>query len=195
MWLPQIPSCNSSRSSSIASGCTHNRYKLEEDLLYSFWSLDSKNQGAFLRTMSASNLFLGKTSSLRNIIIRSIQLGPTLTWWTWTTFLNTLEGLYKSSTRITRGKPYAKEVASVARESACTFLLLGTCNKTKYSNPDCKRLTWLKYSCILGSLVSNSPWTWPTTSFESENIPLLFHPFSEPWSSLPRELWIRPHCL
>ena len=36
VWLPQIPSCNSSRSSSTASRCMHNRYGLEKYLLYNF---------------------------------------------------------------------------------------------------------------------------------------------------------------
>ena len=79
-------------------------------------------------------------------------------------------GLYKSSIRITQGKLYAEEVASVARESACIFPLLGTCSRLKDSNPDCKCLIWLKYPCILSSLASSSPFTWSTTSLESENI-------------------------
>ena len=39
-------------------------------------------------------------------------------------------GLHKSSTRMTRGKLWAKEVASVARESACVFPLLRICKRT-----------------------------------------------------------------
>ena len=39
-----------------------------------------QNRGAFLRTFSASDLSSRKTSLLRNQIIRSIQLGPILTW-------------------------------------------------------------------------------------------------------------------
>ena len=77
-------------------------------------------------------------------------------------------GLYKSSTRITRGKSYAEEVASIDKESACALPLLGTCNKSKESNFNCKHLTWLRYPCILSSFASNSPLTWPTTSLESE---------------------------
>ena len=41
VWLPQIPSCNSSRSNSDTSGCMHSRYSPEKDRLYSFWSSDS----------------------------------------------------------------------------------------------------------------------------------------------------------
>ena len=43
-------------------------------------------------------------------------------------------------------------------------------------NPDCKCLTWFKYSCILTSLASNSPWTWPTINLEFENISTTFPP-------------------
>ena len=62
----------------------------------------------------------------------------------------------------------------MANESAWVFLLLETCNKLKRSKSDCKRLTWLKYYCILTSLASNSPFTWPTTNLESENISIVF---------------------
>ena len=58
----------------------------------------------------------------------------------------------------------------MARKSACVFSLLGMCNRLNDSNLDCKCLTWLKYPCILSSLASNSPLTWPTTNLESENI-------------------------
>ena len=167
LWLPQISLCNSSRRSSTASGCMHNRYGPEKDLLYNFWSSDNQNLGAFLRTFLALNLSSGRTSFLRNNTMESIQLGPTLIWWMWTTLLPTSVGLYKSSTRITQGKLCADEVASVARESECVFLLLGICDKLKDLNLDCKCLTWLRYSCILRSLASNSSQTWPTTSLES----------------------------
>ena len=106
----------------------------------------------------------------------SIQLGPTLTWWTWTTSLLTSVGLYKSFTRMTWGKFRAEEVASMVRESTCVFPLLGMCNRLKDSNSDCKWLTWLKYPCILLSLASNSPFTWPTTNLEFENIFTAFLP-------------------
>ena len=74
MWLSQIPSCNSSRSSLTASGCMYSRYGLEKDLLYNFWSSNSQNRGAFLRTLSAFAfaLSLGRTSSLRNNTMESI---------------------------------------------------------------------------------------------------------------------------
>ena len=45
----------------------------------------------------------------------------------------------------------------MAKEFACVFLFLETCDNLKDSNLDYKCLTWLKYSCILGSLASNSP--------------------------------------
>ena len=176
MWLPQIPSCNSSKSNSIASGCMHSKYGPQKDLLYNFWSSNNQNWGAFLHTLSTLDLSLGRTSSLRNRTIGSIQVGPTLIWWTWTIFLFISVGLYKSSTRITQGKLCAEDVANVARESAWVFLFLGTYDKLKNLNPDCKCLTWLKYSCILRSLASNSPWTWPTTNLESENTSTAFPP-------------------
>ena len=93
-----------------------------------------------------------------------------LTWWTWTSLPFTSMGLHKSSIRITRGRLCSEEVASMARESACVFPLLGMCSRLKDSNPDYKCLTWLKYPCILSSLASSSPFTWPTTSLEFENI-------------------------
>ena len=74
------------------------------------------------------------------------------------------------------GRLYAEEVASVVRESACVFPLLGICNRLKDSNLNCKCLTWLKYPYILTSLTSNSPFTWPTTNLESENISTAFPP-------------------
>ena len=141
VWLPQIPSCNSSRSSSTASGCMHSRYGLEKDILYNFWSLDNQNRGSFLRNMSALDLFSSKTSSFRNSTIESIQIGPTLIWWTWTVFALTSVGLHKPYTRITRCKLCVEEVADVARESTWVFLLLRTCDKLKDSNPNCKYLT------------------------------------------------------
>ena len=173
----------------------HNRYESEKDLLYNFWSSDSQNQGAFFHTLSTSGFSSSRTSSLRSNTMESIQLGPTLIWWMWTTFLPTSVGLHKSSIRITWGKLCAEDFASVVRELACVFLFLGICNKLKYSNPDYKCLTWFKYSCILRSLASNSPWTWPTTSLESEKIsttfPLIF------WTivTLPTEFHTQPHCL
>ena len=174
VWLPQIFSCNSSRSSSYTSGWMQSRYSLEKERLYNFWSLDSQKRGAFLRTLLAFDLSSGKKSSLRNSTMWSIQLGPTLTWWTWTTSPFTSVGLHKSSIRITRGKLCAEEVASVARELACVFPLLGTCSRLNDSNLDCKCLTWLKYPYILSSLASSSPFTWPTTNLESENIFIAF---------------------
>ena len=115
-------------------------------------------------------------SYLRNSTMRSIQLGPTLTWWTWISFPVSFMGLHKFSIRITLGKLCAEEVASMARESAYVFLLLGMCSRLKDSNSDCKFLTWLKYPCILSSLASSSPFTCPTTSLESENIFAAFPP-------------------
>ena len=141
VWLPQIPSCNSSRSNSDVSGCMHGEYDLEKERLYNFWSLDSQNRWAFLRTLSASDFSSGKISSFKNSTMGSIQLGLTLIWWIWTIYLFLLIGLHKSSTRITRGKPYAKEVARIAKESACVFPLLGICSKLKDLNPDWKCLT------------------------------------------------------
>ena len=56
-------------------------------------------------------------------------------------------------------EPPAKEVASVANESAWVFPLLEMCDKLNRSKFGYKRLTWLKYSCILAFLASNSPFT------------------------------------
>ena len=47
---------------------------------------------------------------------------------------------------------------------------------SKDSNFVCIHLTWLEYSCILVSHASNSPFTCPTTSLESENISIVFPP-------------------
>ena len=81
VWLPQIPSCYSSRSNSDASGCMQSKYGPEKERLNNFWSLNSQNRGAFLRTLLASDFSSGKIFSLRNNIMESIQLGPTLIWW------------------------------------------------------------------------------------------------------------------
>ena len=152
------------------------RYGPEKKWLYSFWSSDNQNRGVFLRTLSAFDLSSGKMSSLRNSTIGSIQLDPTLTWCTWTTFLLTFVGLCKSSIRITQGKLCTKEVASVVRELACVFPVLGTCKRLKDSNPDCRCLTWLKYPCILLSIASSLPFTSLTTNLEYENIFIAFPP-------------------
>ena len=56
------------------------RYGQEKERLYNFWTSDSQKQGAFLRTLSTSDLSYDKMSSLKNSTIGSIQLGPTLTW-------------------------------------------------------------------------------------------------------------------
>ena len=55
----------------------------------------------------------------------------------------------------------------MAKESACVFPLLGS--KLKELKRDCRRLIWSKHHCILSSLASNSPFTWPTTRLESKN--------------------------
>ena len=195
LWLPQIPSCNSSRSSFDALGWMQSRYGLEKECLYNFWSLDNQKRGVFLRILSASNLSNGKMSSLRNKTMGFIQLGPTLTWWTWAAFPLTSVGLHKSSTSMTRGNLYAKEVASVVKESTCVFSLLGMCSRLNDLNFDCRSLTWLKYPCIFSSLASSSPPTWPTTSLEYEKILLLFPPPFEPWTFPLAESHIQPHCL
>ena len=122
----------------------------------------------FLRTLLASTLSLGRVSSFKNCIMESIQLDPALIWWTWDVSLLVFVGLYKSSTRIIRGKSYAEEVASIAKESACALPFMGICSKLKESNFNCRHLTWLRYPYILSSFASNSPFTWPTTSLESE---------------------------
>ena len=84
--------------------------------------------------------------------------------------------MHKSSTSITRGKSYVEKVAMVAKESAWVFPFLEIYDKSKNSNFVCIHLTWLKYSYILVSRASNSPFTWPTTSLESENISTVFPP-------------------
>ena len=131
VWLPQIPSCSSSRINSDISRCTQSRYGPKKKRLYNFLSLDSQNQGAFLRTFSASDFSLGNMSFSRNSNIGSIQLDPTLIWWAWSGFLFIRVGVYRSLTSITRGKSCAEEVARVARESAWIFPLLGICDKLK----------------------------------------------------------------
>ena len=148
----------------------------KKEHLYNFWSSNSQKWGTFLLIFLAFDLSSSKISSLRYSTMESIQLGPTLIWWTWTACPLTSMGLQKSSIRITWGRFYAEEVASVARESACVFPLLGTCKRVKDSNPDCRCLTWLKYPCILSSLAYSSPFTWPMTNLEFENIFTTFLP-------------------
>ena len=104
----------------------------------------------------------------------SIQLRPILTSCIWTVPFATLFALSRCSIRIIRDRPPTKDVASAANESAWVFPLLETCDKLKRSKSDYKRLTWLKYYCILTSLASNSPFTWPITNLESENISTVF---------------------
>ena len=106
----------------------------------------------------------------------SIQLGPTLTSWARTISFATLLALLRCLTRIIQGSFPAKEVASVANESAWVLPLLEMCDKLNRSKLGRRRLTWLRYSCILTSLASISPFTWPTTSLESENISTTFPP-------------------
>ena len=141
MWLLQTPSCSSSRSDFDASRCTQSKYGPEKERLYNFLSPDIQNQGALLRTFSASDFSSGNTSLLRNINIGSIQLGPNLIWWTWSNSLLIGVGVHKSSTSITWGKSCAEEVARVAKESAWVFPFLGIYNKSKNSNFVCIRLT------------------------------------------------------
>ena len=154
----------------------HSKYGPENKRLYNFWSSDSQNREAFLHTLSASDFSSGKISSFKNSTMGSIQLSSTLTWWTCTISAFPSMGLHKSFTRMTRGKLYVKEVASIARESTCVFPLLGTCKRLKDSNPAYKRLTWPRYPCILSSLASYSPFTWPTTNLKFENISAAFLP-------------------
>ena len=78
VWLSQIPSCNSLRSSFDASGWMQSRYGPEKEHLYNFWSLDSQKWGVFLRILLASNLSAGKMSPIRNSTMGSIQLDLTL---------------------------------------------------------------------------------------------------------------------
>ena len=106
----------------------------------------------------------------------SIQLGPTLTSWAQTVSFATSLALLRCSTRIIRRSSPAEEVASVANESAWVFPLLEMCDKLNRSKLGHRRLTWLRYFCILTSLASDSPFTWPTTSLESENISTIFPP-------------------
>ena len=113
---------------------------------------------------------------MRNFTIGSIQLEPTLTSWKRTMPFATSFALFRCSTRITQGRLPVEEVASVANESAWVFPLLETCDKLKRSKSDCRHLTWLKHSCIVASLASNSPFTWPTTNLKSENISIAFLP-------------------
>ena len=131
---------------------------------------------AFLRILSAFILSSGKVSSLKNWIIESIQLSPTLIWWIRAVSLLVSAGLYQSLTRITWGKFCAEEVANIIRESACALPFLGMCSKSKESNSDYRHLTWLRYPCILSSFASNSPFTWPTMSLESEKTFFYFPP-------------------
>ena len=106
----------------------------------------------------------------------SIQLGPTLTSWARTMSFTSLLALPRCSMRIIQGSFPVEEVASVASESAWVLPLLEMCDKLNRSKLGRRRLTWLRYSCILTSLASIFPFTWPTTSLESENIFTTFPP-------------------
>ena len=66
VWLPQIFSCNSSNNISTVSGWTHNKYGPEYERLYSFWTSESQNLGAFLRTFSALTQSSGKIPFFKN---------------------------------------------------------------------------------------------------------------------------------
>ena len=170
MWLPQIPSCSSSRSDFDVSGCTQSRYGPENEHLYSLLSLNNQNRRAFLRIFLASAFFSGNIFLSRNSSIGFIQLGPKWIWWIWSNSFFVGVGVHKSSTIITRGKLCAEEVARVAKESVWVFPLLGICDKSKDSNFVCIHLTCLKYSYILVSRASSSSFTWPMISLEFENI-------------------------
>ena len=176
VWLPQIPSCNSSSSSSDALRWIHSKYSLEYERLYNLWSSDNQNRRAFLHIFSASDFSLGRILSLRNFTMGSIQLGPTLTSWIRTMPFATSLALSRCLTKTIQESPPTEEVASVANESVWVFPLLEMCDKLNRSKFGCKRLTWLKYSCILTSLASNFPFTWPTISLEFENISTVFPP-------------------
>ena len=89
----------------------------------------------------------------------SIQLGPTLTSWAQIVSFVILLALLRCSTRITQGSFPVEEVISVANESAWVLPLLEMCDKLNRSKLGRKRLTWLRYSCILTSLASISPFT------------------------------------
>ena len=137
---------------------------------------NNQNREAFLRIFSTSDFSSGRISSLRNFTMGSIQLGPTLTSWIQTVSFETSPALSRCSKRMIRRSPPAEEVASVANESVWVFPLLEMCDKLNRSKLGYKRLSWLRYSCILASLASNSPFTWPTTSLKSENISAVFPP-------------------
>ena len=159
VWLPQTPLCSSFRSDFDASGCTQSRYRLEKERLYNFLSSDIQNWGAFLRTFSASDFSSGNISFSRNSNIGSIELRPNLIWWTWSKSLFIGVRVHKSSTSITWDKSCVEEVVRVAKEFAWVFPFLGIYDKSKNSNFVYICLTWLKYSCILVSRASISPFT------------------------------------
>ena len=118
VWLPQMPSCNSSRIDSTVSRGTQSRYGPEKDRLYNFLSSDNQYRGALLRIFSASTLSSGNMSLSRNFNMGSIQFGDKLVWLIWQTSFSGEVGVHKSSTIITRGKFRTEEVARVAKESA-----------------------------------------------------------------------------
>ena len=89
----------------------------------------------------------------------SIQLGPTLMSWTRVVFFEIFLALSRCSIRIIRGSYPTEEVASVANKSAWVLPLLEMCDKLNRSKLGRRRLTWLRYSCILTSLASISPIT------------------------------------
>ena len=109
--------------------------------LYSLWSSDNQNRVALLRIFSTSYFTSGRISSLRNATMGSIQLGPTLVWWTRVVFFTTLLAPPRCSTRKIRGSSPTEEVASVANESAWVLPLLVMCDKLNRLKPGRRRLT------------------------------------------------------
>ena len=71
----------------------------------------------------------------------SIQLGPTLTSWTWIVSFAIFLALFRCSTRIIRGSFPTEEVASMANEFAWVLPLLEMCDKLNRSKLGQRRLT------------------------------------------------------
>ena len=103
-----------------------------------------------------------------NETTRSIQLGSMCTTLTGMGVLLSWLEVDKLSTIIILGKLSPMEVCRVASELAWVFLLLDTWFMVKVPKLACNCFTWPKYHHILWSLASNSPWTCPTTSLESQ---------------------------
>ena len=82
-------------------------------------------------------------------------------------------GLGSTSQIISGAVDVSTELASFARESTCAFWDLGMWTNVNFLNFLTNLLTCCRYIFMLSSLASNSPFTYPTISWESEKVIIL----------------------